>query len=625
MCGIIGYVGQREVSPILLEGLKRLEYRGYDSAGVAVLNKAGGLDVIRAQGKISKLEERLQNGGTPKGVTGLGHSRWATHGRPSEENAHPHVDCSGRLVVVHNGIIENYLPLKEELLAKGHKFASETDTEVLTHLIEDTLKTLTKNRAGLSPDLLEPLFFEAVRQALGRVRGAYGVCVLWADCPKAMIGARQHSPLVVGLGDKEAFFASDVPAFMSHTRKALFLDDGELAMITPEGAKVFNLAGQKVQKNPVQIQWDRSMAEKGGYRHFMLKEIHEQPRAIEDTMRGRLFPVRSALEQDIGLPVEVLKGCSQVQFLACGTAHHAGMVGSYLAEELAGVPAKADIASEFRYRQFLLDPKTLVVAISQSGETADTLAAVRLAKSKGLKVLAVCNSVGSSLTREADWTLYTHCGPEIGVASTKAFTTQLTALQLVALQLALARGTLDDKTAGKRVDELAHVPQLVREALALDAEVQAIARSYHKRNHFLFLGRHVNFPIALEGALKLKEISYIHAEGYAAGEMKHGPIALIDEEMPIVAIATKSRVHDKTLSNLQEAKARGGTLIALATKGDREVKAQAHHVLELPETPELLSPIVNVIPLQLLAYHVASLRGCDVDQPRNLAKSVTVE
>ncbi len=625
MCGIVGYVGGKNATPLLLEGLKRLEYRGYDSAGICVRGKNGTLEIVRSVGKIVKLEEKLK--AQPlSGSTAIAHSRWATHGAPSDDNAHPHADCGGKLVVVHNGIIENYLELKAALTAKGHVFKSQTDTEVVSHLIEEKLKVLRAGRKSVASDLLEPMFFEAVRQALSEVRGAYSLGILWAETPGVLIAAKTATPLAVGLGDGETFLASDVPAFLDHTRKVVFLEDGDIAVISTKELRVFNLKGARVQRPTVSIQWDRTMAEKGGYKHFMLKEINEQPRTVEDTLRGRLFPINDGvLERESGLAAKDLAKLREIHFVACGTAFHAGLIGRYLIERYSGMPCEVDIASEFRYRDMKLGPDTLLVAISQSGETADTLGAVREAKQSGAKVLAICNTVGSALTREADYVLYTHCGPEIGVASTKAFIGQLTAVLILNLHVAVSRGKMSEAEARSYIDDLLKLPGQIRRALKLEPKVIELAKLYHQREHFLYLGRHVNYPLALEGALKLKEISYIHAEGYAAGEMKHGPIALIDDKLPVVAIATRSRVHEKMLSNLEEAKARGGTLIVLATEGDASVRAKADHVLELPEVPEYFSPVVNAIPLQLLAYHVASLRGCDVDQPRNLAKSVTVE
>ncbi|MBI4386421.1 MAG: glutamine--fructose-6-phosphate transaminase (isomerizing) [Elusimicrobia bacterium] len=624
MCGIIGYIGSRDATPILLEGLRRLEYRGYDSAGVAVLN-GGAIHLRRSVGKLSSLTARVAQEPL-QGRMGIGHTRWATHGRPCEENAHPHTDCSQKLVVIHNGIVENYLALRTELQERKHEFRSETDTEVVAHLIEEKLAAAARGRGSSAPDLREPAFFEAVRQAVSEMQGAYALAVLWAEAPGCLIAAKTASPLVVGLGEGEAFVASDVPAFMDYTRRAVFLEDGEIAVLGTEGSRFFRVDGKRVEKQPTQISWDRTMAEKTGYRHFMLKEIHEQPQSVEDTLGGRLFPLTGGLlEKETGITEKYLRSISRVRIIACGTAYHAGLIGRYLLERHARLPVEAEVASEFRYREPLIGPETLVIAVSQSGETADTLAAVKLAKSAGAKVLAVCNVLGSALTRASDFNFYTRCGPEMGVASTKAFIGQVTALYLLTLHVALARGSMSETEARVWVDELVKLPGFIRDALKLDARVQEAARRLVKKDHVLFFGRDLNYPIALEGALKLKEISYIHAEGYAAGEMKHGPIALIDSDMPVVAIATRSKILDKILSNIQEAKARGASLIVVHTEGDDRARRLADWSLPLPSMPEFLSPIANAVPLQLLAYHVADLRGCDVDQPRNLAKSVTVE
>ncbi|MFA6002706.1 MAG: glutamine--fructose-6-phosphate transaminase (isomerizing) [Elusimicrobiota bacterium] len=621
MCGIVGYAGKQQASPLIVAGLKRLEYRGYDSAGVAVI-KDGGIQRCRAAGKLANLEAVLKKSPLA-GTVALGHTRWATHGKPSEENAHPHCDCTGEVVVIHNGIIENYIELKERLAAAGHQFASETDTEVVAHLIEEKIKGLAGS--GVKNAMTEPVIFEATRLALNDVKGAYALAVLWAKAPGVIIAAKTASPLIIGLGEGENFLASDVPAFLAHTRKAVFMEDGEIAVLKADGCRFFSLAGRKIEKAVVNIQWDRTMAEKGGYKHFMLKEIYEQPTACEDTLRGRFFPLKDGvLQRDAGLDTAVLKNVRQIYIVACGTAYHAGLVGKYWLEELAGIPVQVEAASELRYRDSPLSKEDMVITISQSGETADTLAAVRMAKEKGAKVLSICNTLGAAIPRASDYNLYTHCGPEIGVASTKAFTGQLSALAVFSLHAAVMRGAMSEPDARKFVDELVHLPGDLRAALKLDAQIQEIARKLHRNEHFLFIGRHVNFPIALEGALKLKEISYTHAEGYAAGEMKHGPIAIIDENVTVVAIATRSRTYDKMASNCQEAKARGAQVVALVTEGDPAMPG-ADFQIKLPAAPELLSPVVNVVPLQMLAYHIAEMRGCDVDQPRNLAKSVTVE
>ncbi|MEK7233757.1 MAG: glutamine--fructose-6-phosphate transaminase (isomerizing) [Elusimicrobiota bacterium] len=622
MCGIVGYVGPQQAVPLLMEGLKRLEYRGYDSSGLASIVD-GVIERRRAQGKLTNLEKAIAENPLP-GSVALGHTRWATHGKPSEANSHPHADPTGAVAVVHNGIIENYLELKDRMVAAGAKFESETDTEVLAHLVAEKISLLQPPGTSPKPDLNEPLLFEAVRRALGDVRGAYAVAVLWSKAPGAIIVAKTASPLIIGLGEGETFLGSDVPAFLAHTRKAVFLEDGEMAVLKKDGATFFNLSGRRIEKTPIDITWDRTMAEKSGYRHFMLKEIHDQPMSCEDTMRGRLFPLEGALERDCGMNADIFKKIRSVQMIACGTAYHSCLVGQYWFEALIGVPTRVETASEFRYRETTVGSDDLVIAVSQSGETADTLAAVKLSKEKGAKVLAICNTVGSALTRAADWTLYTHCGPELGVASTKAFIGQLVSLAVIMLHAALGRGQMTEAEGRAFVDDLVKVPGWIRAAIKLDAQILAVAKRFARKEHFLFIGRHVNYPIALEAALKLKEISYIHAEGYPAGELKHGPIALIDTEMPVVVIATQSRVLEKTLSSLEEVKARGAQVIVLATEGVGEFK-DCEAVLRLPPVPEMLSPIVNIIPLQLLAYHVADLRGCDVDQPRNLAKSVTVE
>ncbi|MBI4060095.1 MAG: glutamine--fructose-6-phosphate transaminase (isomerizing), partial [Elusimicrobia bacterium] len=554
MCGIVGYVGPRPAVPLLMEGLKRLEYRGYDSAGLASI-VGGAIERRRAHGKLTNLAAVLA-ANPLEGLTALGHTRWATHGKPSEVNSHPHADPTGAVAVIHNGIIENYLEIKDRLCAGGAKFESETDTEVLAHLIAEKLGQLQPPGSAPKGDLSEPLLFEAVRRALGDVRGAYAVAVLWAKAPGVIVAAKTASPLIIGLGEGETFLGSDVPAFLAHTRRAVFLEDGEMAVLKKSGATFFNLAGRKVEKPPINITWDRTMAEKSGYRHFMLKEIHDQPMSCEDTMRGRLFPLKGVLERDCGMNADILKNIRSVQMIACGTAYHSCLVGQYWFETLVGVPTRVETASEFRYRETTVGPEDLVIAVSQSGETADTLAAVKIAREKGAKVLAVCNTVGSALTRAADWTLYTHCGPELGVASTKAFIGQLVSLAVVTLHAAIGRGAMTEARGRAFVDDLVKVPGWIRAAIKLDKQVLAVAKKFAKSEHFLFIGRYVNYPIALEAALKLKEISYIHAEGYPAGELKHGPIALIDASMPVVVIATQSRVLEKTLSSLEEVKAR---------------------------------------------------------------------
>ncbi|HUW23709.1 MAG TPA: glutamine--fructose-6-phosphate transaminase (isomerizing) [bacterium] len=614
MCGIVGYIGNKDVVPILIDGLKRLEYRGYDSAGIGVIEK-GRLELRRCVGKITNLENVLRDKPC-KGNIALGHTRWATHGRPSEENAHPHTDCQERLVVVHNGIIENYLTLKKGLIKEGHRFRSETDTEVLAHLVE---KYLAKSRGKKS------ILF-ALQRALKEVEGSYALGVISVDDPDKIVCARKESPLVIGLGRKEYFIASDVPAILGHTRKVIYLDDGETAEVSTDGVQVYEKSGKKIKKKVFQISWDPVMAEKGGYKHFMLKEIHEQPRAIQDTFRGRMAPDKGEVYlEELGLSKEEIRRIEKVYIVGCGTSYHAALYGEFLFEELVRLPCEVDIGSEFRYRNPIINGNTLVLLISQSGETADTLAGLREAKKKGGKTLAICNVLGSTATREADGVIYTRAGPEIGVASSKAFTAQLTALCLLAIYLGRVRGTLGKEEARNILMHLLHIPHQVEEVLENQEEIIACAQSYFKKIDFLFLGRHINYPIALEGALKLKEISYIHAEGYPAGEMKHGPIALIDENMPVLAIATDSRVYEKVVANIEEVRARDGIVIALATKKNKEIKKKAEYVFYLSETMEILSPIVNVVSLQLLAYHIAALRGCDVDQPRNLAKSVTVE
>ncbi len=608
MCGIVGYIGKKNASQVLVEGLRRLEYRGYDSAGVAVL-KDQSIQLRRAAGKLSILQDLLTQKPVA-GTLGLGHTRWATHGRPSEENAHPHTCCNDTIVVVHNGIIENYVELKKRLTDAGHTFKSQTDTEVIAHLVEEAYKG----------DLLA-----AVRMALKQAHGSYAVGVLASDDPKRFIAARKDSPLVLGIGEGEMFLASDVPALLPHTRKVIFLEDGDVADIYQDHIDIMNLDGQPVKREIKTILWDAIAAEKAGFKHFMLKEIFEQPVTIRDTFRSRISLDEPKVDLDDVLPATLATSMPKICLVGCGTSYHAALVGRFWLEELAGIPCDVEIASEFRYRRSSKDPGTLIVAISQSGETADTLAALRDCKTKGFPTLAICNVVGATATRDAAHTLYTHCGPEIGVASTKAFTGQLTALFLLALYIAQCRGTLPRETMQTLLQALSHLPSLITDLLEGAGEVEKVAKKLFRRTNFLYLGRHLNYPIALEGALKLKEISYIHAEGYPAGEMKHGPIALIDENLPVVSIATASMIREKMLSNMEEVKARGGQVVAVATAGDQDVIKKADFVLTVPAVHETLSPLLTIIPLQLLSYHVAVLRGCDVDQPRNLAKSVTVE
>jgi glucosamine--fructose-6-phosphate aminotransferase (isomerizing) len=612
MCGIVGYIGSQGATGIILDGLKRLEYRGYDSAGVAILSD-GVLQVRRSAGRLRNLETLLRDRPLD-GPVGLGHTRWATHGRPSEENAHPHTDCTGSIVVVHNGILENYLPVKHRLAADGHTFKSETDTEVLAHLVEHHWP----GAGGLA---------EAVRRALAELRGAYAVGVISDREPDALVAAKTGAGgVVVGLGDDEYFLASDIPAILSHTRDVLILEDDEMAVLTRQGIRLSTLGGRPVERSVTRIVWDPIMAEKGGYRHFMLKEIYEQPRAITDTFRGRISPeTGDCFLPDLNLTGEELAAFRRVVLVACGTSYHAGLVGRQWIERLAKVGADVEIGSEFRYRDPVVGPDTLVVAISQSGETADTLGAIRTARARGAPVVAICNVVGSALAREAHGVVYTHAGPEIGVASTKTFTATLTALYLFALHLGRVRGVLDAAAGQARLQELLELPRQVEAALAREEEVAELARHLAERRDFLYLGRGLNFPIALEGALKMKELSYIHAEGYPGGEMKHGPIALIDEHMPVVALVPRDSTHDRMVANIEEVRARDGFLVALAHAGDDAIREKAAHVLTLPPAGELLMPVIASVPLQLLAYHVAVRRGCDVDQPRNLAKSVTVE
>ena len=607
MCGIVGYVGPRQAADILLEGLRRLEYRGYDSAGVALIN--GGVNVRKAAGKLSVLRDLLKDD-KPEGTVGIGHTRWATHGAPTTPNAHPHLDKTGRIAVIHNGIIENATTIKTLLLKRGHEFVSETDTEVLAHLIGE------HNQGSLE---------EAVAAALRDVQGAYGIAVVSADEPDVVIAARNGSPLLVGVGDKEYFIASDASAILEHTRSVIYLDDGEMAVLNRNGYRIRNLVTEKIDKPVNQIEWDLATLERGGYPHFMLKEIFEQPESVANTLRGHLLEEEgNSKVRGLNLSDEQLKSFQRIVITACGTSWHAGLIGEYMLEEMARIPVEVEYASELRYRNPVLDERTLVIAISQSGETADTIAAVREAKRRGARTVGLVNVVGSSLAREVSGGLYLHAGPEVGVASTKAFSSQVAALALVALRMARLRNV--SIIQGRQfVEALRQLPNLLRQVLDRASEVERLADLFDGTSNALYLGRGVNFPVALEGALKLKEISYIHAEGYPAAEMKHGPIALIDENMPVVFIAPKDTVHSKIVSNVEEVKARGGRVIALVSEGDGEIARLADATFTIPVTHDLLTPILSGVPLQLLAYHVAVRRGCNVDQPRNLAKSVTVE
>jgi len=614
MCGIIGYIGSKPVVPVLLEGLRRMEYRGYDSAGVAVVSPEG-ISLRRSAGKLANLEQAIRVEPV-EGLYGVGHTRWATHGRPTEENAHPHRDCTGRIVVVHNGIIENYLELKKDLQTQGHEFKTETDTEIVAHLVEREMRD----------DGLE----NAVRRALTYMRGMFAIVLVSVEDPEKIVAVRNGPPIVVGLGKDEFFVASDIPAILAHTRDVVFLGDEEMAVITRSGVQFTDYQGRAVSKTTQRVLWDPIAAEKGGHKHFMLKEIYEQPTAARDTILGRVSLDRGQIFlEDLNISDETLRAVQKVSIIACGTSWHAGLVGKYLIEALAQVPVEVDYGSEYRYRNPIVASNELAIVITQSGETADTLAALREAKRKGAHSIAICNVVGSMATREAEGTVYTHAGPEIGVASTKAFTSQLVALQLLALYMAQVRGTLTATQIRNHIAELLQMPQIIEHTIKASAAMEKVAERFYNRSDFLFLGRGINYPIALEGALKLKEISYIHAEGYPAGEMKHGPIALIDEMMPVVAIAPNDHVFEKMIGNVQEAKARGGSVIALTTEGDARMAAvldgHTDVIVPLPATTPLLTPVVMTVPLQLLAYHIAVRRGCDVDQPRNLAKSVTVE
>ena len=606
MCGIVGYVGHRQAADVILDGLKRLEYRGYDSAGVVISpQNADALNVMKRAGKLKVLAEALETQPLT-GTLGLGHTRWATHGKPNDVNAHPHLSEDGKLAVIHNGIIENYLPLKSRLQSEGHVFVSETDTEVLVHLIE----------AHYQGDLVA-----AVQNALKEVSGAYALVVSHAD-HDLIVAARATSPMVLGLGDGETFVASDVPALLPYTREVIFLHDGDMALLTQDGVTVTDFSGNVLEREATSIDWDAESAEKAGFEHYMLKEIYEQPAVLQNTLGGRFAGSGTDVRLELGLNADAI---DRVVITACGTAYYSGMVGEYLIEKLARLPVDVEIASEFRYREPVLNDRTLCVVVSQSGETIDTLEALREAKQQGAKTLAILNSKGSSISREADDVLYIHAGPEIGVASTKAYTAMVAAFELLAIFLGRAKGTLSGERAAEIISGLRQLPTLIEETLRVRDEVARIAETYKHKRDYLFLGRGANYPTALEGALKLKEISYIHAEAYATGEMKHGPIALIDAELPVVAVATASALYDKTISNLQEVRARDGVVIALASQGDSRIGAHADDVIYVPQTLELLSPIVNVVALQLLAYETAARLGRDVDQPRNLAKSVTVE
>ena len=609
MCGIVGYVGPRDAAPILLEGLRRLEYRGYDSAGIAILTDGGEVFIEKKAGKLTNLTDHL-NGDAPAGQPGIGHTRWATHGRPNDSNAHPHADCTGKLALIHNGIIENYAEIKDRLVAEGHRFTSETDTEVLVHLIE------TKYAGDL---------VEAVRLALNEVRGAYAIGAMHTDHPNRIVGARMNVPLIVGLGDGEGFLASDVPAILEHTKNVVILHEGDIADITPEGIRICGLDGSHVDRDVTEIHWSIDAAEKGGFPHFTLKEIYEQPHAIQECLRGRVDGAGTIRMEELEPIADKLKEIERVYIVGCGTASYAAQVAAYLIQDWVGLPATMQIGSEMRYSPPPIDEKTLVIGVSQSGETADTLAPIKLAEERGATVIVVTHVVGSAITREADAVCYLQAGPEIAVASTKAFVTQVLVLQMIALHLSRLRETLSPNRQRAYGQALRSLPRQAAETLKLAPQIKKLARRYANVRDFIFIGRGVGFPIAMEGALKLKELSYVHAEGYAAGELKHGPIALLDPETPLVAIVTKGAIYEKVASNVAEARARSAPVIAIATVGDDQIDRYAQDVLYVPDVPEPISPVIAVLPLQLLAYEVAVARGTDVDQPRNLAKSVTVE
>jgi glutamine---fructose-6-phosphate transaminase (isomerizing) len=610
MCGIVGYVGTRQCVEVVVSGLRKLEYRGYDSAGVAVVG-AGGLTVSRAKGKLKNLVEKLTETPLP-GCVGIGHTRWATHGRPSDENAHPH--AYGGVAVVHNGIIENHLELKSQLTGKGHRFSSETDTEIFAHLIADELGAGAKDLA------------RAVRAALGKVVGTYAIAVVSQQRPDEIVAAKNASPLVVGYGEGESFLASDVPAILEYTRDVVYLEEGELAHLTAGAIRIEGRDGEPVKRAPRRIEWSAVAAQKDGHKHFMHKEIFEQPRAVADTIRGRISLEQGDVVLDgVELTEEYVRSLDRITIVACGTSWHAGLSGRLMIEQLARIPVEVELASEFRYRDPIVSARTMCLAISQSGETADTLAAVKEAKKRGARAISICNVLGAAIPRECDGTLYTHAGPEIGVASTKAFTTQLAALFLVAVKLGRLRGTLSADDARTHLEALRQVPLWMDRVILQEPSVMPVAKRCANARDVLFLGRGSSYPVALEGALKLKEISYIHAEGYAAGEMKHGPIALVDEQLPVVVLATREPAYEKTLGNMEEVRARGGQVFAVVSEGDIAAASLAQVALTVPQAPPLLVPLLSILPLQFLAYHVADLKGTDVDQPRNLAKSVTVE
>ena len=609
MCGIVGYIGNKNAVEVIYNGLEKLEYRGYDSAGIAVIDNDK-IERRRSVGKLINLQENIKSNKI-SGNIGIGHTRWATHGKPSEENAHPHTDCSGKIVVVHNGIIENYVSLKKQLQKEGHKFASETDTEVVAHLIEKYYKG----------DLLS-----AVKSALRNIEGAYALCAISCEDNSRIIVARKDAPLVIGIGKDENFIASDVSALLQYTKDVIFLENGDIAEIKENSITIFDETDTPIKRKSQKILWNAIQAEKCGYKHFMLKEIHEQTQTTQDTFRGRISDEENKIIlQSVKLTKEEILNISRICIVACGTSYHAGLTAKFLFENLTGIPTEVNIASEFRYANPVIDDKVLTIFISQSGETADTLAALRLAKEKKSKTIAICNVVGSSVSREADNVLYTHCGPEIGVASTKAFTGQLTALYLLVMFMASKKKTITTEQLAEFISNLRDIPTKISETLKLSNKIKEIAKLFQNTKQFIYLARNINYPIALEGALKLKEISYIYAEGYPAGEMKHGPIALIDETMPVMVIATKSKVYDKILSNIEEAKARGAKIIAIANKENKDIIKNSDYQIFVPEVDEILSPLINVIPLQFFAYFVSVMKGCDVDQPRNLAKSVTVE